>query len=148
MEENTEIDGKNARIIELRKILELSQDKFGERIGMSYAAVSLIELGKTTINEKHIKLISCVFGINEDWLRTGNGDMFKKNGTEILDNEGKPLNYEEGKFINTYRRLTDPNKEVARTTVDALLKSQGGANEKGEKGKPAGIGPGNNGETG
>jgi transcriptional regulator with XRE-family HTH domain len=122
-------EGQTARFAELREKLGFTQDKFGEKLGMSNVAVSLIELGKTTVNEKHIKLIAGVFGVNEEWLRSGNGVMFKT-GADILDDEGKPLTYEEGKFINTYRKLTEPNKEVARTTVDALLKSQKGAAEE------------------
>jgi len=75
------------------------------------------------------------FGVNEDWLRTGNGDMLlrKDGGNVIFDEEGKPLNYEEGKFINTYRKLTEPNKGVARVQLNALLDGQEAAEKKEEK---------------
>jgi hypothetical protein len=74
--------------------------------------------------------------------------MFKEAGLEILDEEGKPLNYEEGVFINKYRKLSDPNKKVARTTVNALLESQEETIQKGENVNLTGIGPGDSGETG
>jgi len=135
------------RLIKARTALGLNQGKFAEKIGLSQSAVSDFENNKKALIDRNIKVICLVFGINEDWLRTGNGDMLKENA-EIQDEEGKPLTYEEGKFINTYRKLTDPNKEVAKTTVDALLKSQGGVAEKGEKVEPTGIGPGNNGKSG
>jgi len=54
----------------------LHKRNFGEKLGISYAAVSLIELGKTTINEKHIMLIFGVFRINENWLCTSEGEIF------------------------------------------------------------------------
>jgi len=136
------------RIKEIREKLGLNQGEFAKRLNFSQGALSDFEANKKHIADKYIRLICLEFGINEDWLRTGTGDTLKKEGMEILDEEGKPLNYEEGKFINTYRRLTDPNKEVARATVDALLKSQGGASEKQKNGETAGIGPKDSGETG
>ncbi len=36
----------------------------------------MIEVGKRNFNDKHIKLICSTFNVNEQWLRTGIGDMF------------------------------------------------------------------------
>jgi transcriptional regulator with XRE-family HTH domain len=65
----------NSRVRELRKALNLSGDKFGKRIGVSKTAVSKIELGRAGITESIIKLICSEFGVNEAWLRTGDGPM-------------------------------------------------------------------------
>jgi transcriptional regulator with XRE-family HTH domain len=132
----------------LIETLNLSKGEFAKNADVSQSLISNILSGNNGPSRATINLICNTYGINKTWLRDGTGEMLKKDGKVILDDNGKPLNYEEGKFINTYRRLTDPNKEVARTTVDALLKSQGGAKEKLEKEKPAGIGQGNDGETG
>jgi len=133
----------------LIETLNLSKGEFAKNADVSQSLISNILSGNNGPSRATINLICNTYGINKTWLRTGNGDMFNKDGSNIiLDEDGKPLNYEEGVFINIYRKLTDPNKEVARTTVNALLKSQGGANEKREKEKPVGIGQGDNGETG
>jgi transcriptional regulator with XRE-family HTH domain len=121
------------RIKEVRIKLGLKQGEFAKRIEFSQGAFSDFEGNMKPIADKYIKLICLEFGINEDWLRTGNGDMFRKAGAEVFDNEGKPLNYEEGKFINTYRKLSDPNKGVARVQLKALLDGQESAEKKDEK---------------
>lgn len=66
----------NERIKHLREHLNISQEKLGETIGLSKSGISSIENGNRNVTEKHIKLISSCFNVNEDWLRTGNGDMF------------------------------------------------------------------------
>lgn len=60
------------RIIQLRKQLNLSQEDFGKKIGLSKSGISNIESGTRTISDTHIKIICSVFGISEQWLRTGN----------------------------------------------------------------------------
>ena len=123
------------RIRQIRENSRLNQGEFAKRLNFSQGAVSDFEGNKKPIAEKYIQLICLEFGVNEDWLRTGNGDMLlrKDGGNVIFDEEGKPLNYEEGKFINTYRKLTEPNKGVARVQLNALLDGQEAAEKKEEK---------------
>ena len=64
------------RIKELRKELEMTLDRFGERIGLKKAALSTIENGKCSVTDANIKSICREFNVNETWLRTGEGDMF------------------------------------------------------------------------
>lgn len=63
------------RVKELRKHLGLTLEKFGERLGVQKSAVSKIERGETYLTETNIKLICREFSINEEWLRTGSGEM-------------------------------------------------------------------------
>jgi transcriptional regulator with XRE-family HTH domain len=65
------------RIVSLRKHLGLTQMEFAEKLGISRSAISLIEIGKNPLTEQNIKTISLTFGVNEKWLRSGNGEMFK-----------------------------------------------------------------------
>lgn len=59
------------RIIQLRKQLNLSQESFGKKIGLSKSGISNIENGTRTISDTHIKIICSTFGVSEQWLRTG-----------------------------------------------------------------------------
>ena len=67
---------ENDRIKEARKSLGLTQDKFGERLGVGRSAISNIEAGSRGVTDQ-IRLSVCrEFNGNEDWLRTGEGSMF------------------------------------------------------------------------
>lgn len=66
----------NQRIRELRTSLNLNQEVFGKRLGITKTAVSKMELNTYSITETMYKLICIEFNVNEDWLRTGEGEMF------------------------------------------------------------------------
>lgn len=66
----------NGRIKELRKYLHLTQDEFGEKLGIKKSAVSKIEKGENGVTDQMIKLMVKEFGVNENWIRTGEGEMF------------------------------------------------------------------------
>lgn len=67
----------NDRIKKLRKELGLSGEKFGEKIGVKKAAISKIESGVVGLSDSNILAICREFNVNENWLRTGSGEMFK-----------------------------------------------------------------------
>ena len=72
----------NKRFRELRKICKKSQEEWADIMGLSRSGITEIEAGRRNVTEKHIRLLSIesIDGkyINEDWLRTGDGDPFKK----------------------------------------------------------------------
>ncbi len=69
---------EGSRLIKLRAALNnMSQEELGERIGLSRSGISNIEKGKRALNDRHIKLICTEFNVNETWLRTGEGEMFR-----------------------------------------------------------------------
>lgn len=67
------------RIIKIRKESGKTQDEFAEIMGISKNYVSLIENGKKVPGDRLISDICREFNVNEEWLRTGEGDM-KENG--------------------------------------------------------------------
>lgn len=66
----------NERVKELRKFLGLSGEKFGEKLGVTRVAISNIENGNRSVTSQMFKSICREFGVNEEWLRTGEGEMF------------------------------------------------------------------------
>lgn len=68
----------NERIKEVRKSLGMSQEKFGEKLGVTKGAISRMELGTYSITDTMFKLICSEYNVNEEWLRTGEGTMFKE----------------------------------------------------------------------
>lgn len=64
------------RIKKLRKKLGLSQSSFGEKAGVSLSAVQKWEYGISAPSEAVSLLLCREFGVNEAWLRSGEGEMF------------------------------------------------------------------------
>lgn len=64
------------RIRLLRKHECLTQAQFGEKINIKGSTIGSYEKGDRTITERAIADIVRVYGVNETWLRTGEGDMF------------------------------------------------------------------------
>lgn len=70
----------NERIKELRKYFNLTQDEFGEKLGVAKSSISNIEKGRYGVTDQMIKLMVKVFGVNECWIRTGDGEMLPEFG--------------------------------------------------------------------
>ena len=67
---------ENERVKKLRKSLGLTQEKFGERIGVKKNTISQIESGVNGVTDQ-LRLAVCrEFRVSEEWLRTGDGEMF------------------------------------------------------------------------
>ena len=68
----------NERFIELRKALNLTQTEIGERLGVTRSVISNIEYNRVEPSQLIIKLACKEFGVDEIWLRTGVGEMFRE----------------------------------------------------------------------
>lgn len=74
----------NERIKIIRNKLNLTLEKFGQRIGVTRAAISNIETGNRKVTEQMCRSICREFNVREEWLRNGTGEIF-----EELTNEEK-----------------------------------------------------------
>lgn len=102
----------NKRIRELRKSLNLTLNEFGSQIGLKHSTLSDIENGKTNITERVIILICSQFNVNEEWLRTGQGEMFVE----------KNKKYDE--FFSIFINLSKPLQDFLIQTAKNLLDMQ------------------------
>ena len=77
----------NERIKELRKIKNMTLEAFGAKVGVTRAAVSNIENCRSNPSDQLILSICREFGVSEQWLRTGTGEMFppRTRAQEIAD---------------------------------------------------------------
>lgn len=83
----------NERIKMLRLTLGMSQDEFGRRLGVTRGAITNIELNKVEPKPLLVNLICREFGVDENWLQTGDGEMFREMSLaeEIADYSAKIL---------------------------------------------------------
>ena len=113
----------NERIKELRKTLGLSQEAFAERLGLKGSAVSLVECGRRNVTTQNINAICREFGVNEEWLRTGNGSMFEEmsRAEKAAQIVGAALGSGDEFILNTFIALgqLSPNEwELIKKFVD------------------------------
>jgi transcriptional regulator with XRE-family HTH domain len=75
----------NERIKKLRKELDMTQQKFGACIGIKGNTVAQWESGRNEPPDSAITFICKEYNVNEEWLRTGTGEMFNPSPTSALD---------------------------------------------------------------
>lgn len=123
------------RLKKLRKELDLTQQAFADKIGMKQNTIAKYEMGRTTPSDAIIFSICREFGVNEKWLRSGEGEMF-----EELTDQQKILKYTAlllkdkdsavadaiQTLIVTYEQLDDTSKavleKIAKQYIDNLKK--------------------------
>lgn len=102
------------RIKELRNALKLTQQAFADKIGTSRGNIACYEIGKNTPSDAVVSLICKEFNVNEEWLRTGEGEMFKQLSEHpSLDDLAKSYNATETDYqlIRNYLSL-DPTVKL------------------------------------
>lgn len=121
------------RVNEVRKRAQLTMDQFGERLGVTKTAISYVVNGKRSLTEQMLKSICREFDVNENWLRTGEGDMPRKlsEEEEIATLVSDVL--EEGKdnpfygiileIIRTYNELSPASQAVLREASQKLVEN-------------------------
>ena len=100
------------RIKLARNTLELNQSEFGGKIGLTNAAISMIENGDRGLTEQSIISLCREYRINESWLRSGKGDMF----AEEFDNDLE--------YLAQTRGIGFHVKEMLRLYMDLDSKSK------------------------
>lgn len=74
-----------SRIIEIRKFNNLTQTEFAKRLNTTRPKIASYELYKVNFDYSFLDYICKVFGINSEWLLTGNGEMLKENKSTFMD---------------------------------------------------------------
>ena len=82
----------NERIKKLRKALGLTQQEFANRIHISRGALATYEVGRNEPLDAVLSLICREFNASENWLRTGEGEMFVESPEFSLDELARQYN--------------------------------------------------------
>lgn len=64
------------RLKQLRKALDITQQEFADKIGIKRNSYANYETGRNTPIDAIILSICKEWNVNENWLRTGDGEMF------------------------------------------------------------------------
>lgn len=114
----------NERVKELRKALGLSGEKFGESLGVKSPAIYKLENGTTKLTDQMIKLICLTYNVNENWLRTGEGQMFIEYKDSFLADLKKEYNLTDFQIelVKSYLELTDEEQSLINKFIASCAK--------------------------
>ena len=112
----------NERIKQIRKELSLTMEKFGERLGVRKTAISLIESGRNNLTDQMLKAICREFNVNEEWLRTGKGEMFVEDSDSIIDKilSEMPLDDLSQTILRAYIEMDARKREIFNSSIKEL----------------------------
>jgi transcriptional regulator with XRE-family HTH domain len=106
------------RIKEIRLALGISQVEFSKRIFISKSFYADVETGKKigekNVQDRIIQLISSQFNVNNEWLKTGEGEMFTNTPPDIRLE----------KLLDIYKRLDGSLRDCLVEQSGILLKLQ------------------------
>lgn len=63
----------------------MNQADFANLLGIGQSTLAMMEVGKRNITERHIRTISSICGVNEQWLRTGEGSPKAPSLEDLLE---------------------------------------------------------------
>lgn len=121
----------NERIKLIRTKAGLTQQQFADRIKVKRNTVATYEMGRSIPSDAAIALICREFNVNEEWLRSGEGEMFYIPDdedaaliSEILENHDERLTKMILNIIRTYKQLSPESKIVVENFIDQLLENK------------------------
>ena len=99
------------RIKEIRKSLNLTLEKFGEKIGVTKTAISRIEKGERGCTEQMTKAICREFGVDYIFLTTGEGEMFIDSDDDFMEKIDRIMAGESDIRKNAIKALVNASTE-------------------------------------
>lgn len=116
------------RVKELRKKhLKMSQTAFGERLGVSRDVIKNIELNALAKPEQKLSLLKLIckeFGISEEWLLNGTGDMYADDKTEydtLIDRVMTGQNEFAKNIFKTFALFDEADWEALRRMIEKYI---------------------------
>lgn len=119
------------RIKELRKALQLTQEEFGEEIGVTKLTILRWERDNK-VPEASLRLICRVFRVRRNWLETGEGEMFQTVAPHTSGEDGdasysSPYGYalQQGfpvEFATLFARLCELSSEEKKSLGGLIAK--------------------------
>jgi transcriptional regulator with XRE-family HTH domain len=112
--------GDRVRII--RKEAGLTQEKFGERLGISKVAVSKIENKVNSLSDQMRKSICREFRINEEWLLSGTGEMHVSSGADLITRFSTEYGLDslERTILLEYVKLSPQSKQMFKAYLKSI----------------------------
>lgn len=115
------------RVKEIRKSLDLTLEKFGEKLGVTKTTISRIEKGINNLTEQMTISICREYNVNYDYLIRGEGDMFDDLPQTVIDELCAQYNLSDSEkaIIEMYVSLPEDFRQLLKERTTELLRKQG-----------------------
>lgn len=110
------------RVKEIRKSLDLTLERFGEKLGVTKVAISNIEKGNRSLTDQMAKAICREYNVSYDFLIDGEGEMFSDLPDTVLDElcMQYDLDAYDKKLLEVYLELP----KSARDAIKEIIKKK------------------------
>ena len=118
------MDNINIRITKLRKILNLSMEKFGNQVGITKSSINAIEKGRNNPSERTIMLICKAYNVSPLWLKEGVGDIFLDFPENELDRivQDYALDENDKLLIETFLESSESDRQAIKNFLQTFAK--------------------------
>lgn len=115
------------RVKEIRKSLDLTLEKFGEKLGVTKTTISRIEKGINNLTEQMTISICREYNVNYDYLTCGDGEMFDDLPQTVIDELCAQYNLSDSEkaIIEMYVSLPEDFRQLLKERTTELLHKQG-----------------------
>lgn len=115
------------RVNQIRKTLDLTLEKFGEKLGVQKSSISKIEKDRVALSDQMVKSICREYNVNYDYLMYGEGEMFDDLPQTIVDElcAQYNLNDFDKALVEIYVSLPTGSRERIKEYMKQLVKKVG-----------------------
>lgn len=99
--------GERVKLIRKSERVNLTLEKFGEKIGVTKTTISRIETGERNCTEQMTKAICREFNVDYIWLTTGEGEMFVENDDDFMERIDRIMAGEDEARKNLFKIMLD-----------------------------------------
>ncbi|GMQ55682.1 hypothetical protein AN1V17_00740 [Vallitalea sediminicola] len=115
-----------SRIKELRKILDINQELFAQRISMSRSNLANIENGNVSLTDRVKNNIITEFNVNKDWFVSGKGEVFNNITSNLISQLIKENSLDEidKQTLTYFIKLDDTGRKQVLGYIHRLLEEK------------------------
>lgn len=116
------------RIKSIRREYSITQGEFADRLKISQGHLSDIENGRRVLTDRTISDICREFNVNEEWLRTGKGDMFLSMGDDfetLIAQCAGDLSDNMKNMIKALLKMPKEKRAIFDELLDEIVKQNG-----------------------
>lgn len=113
----------NERLKAIRSELNLSQEDFGKKLGVTKAAISRIERGDRSLTEQMMLAICREFNVNYFWLQEGVGDMFTGLPESLFEEIAQEYELDDldKQIVKKYMSLTPEKRKMVKEFLISFI---------------------------